>query len=97
MLLFIQGSRKSIIDKYLNKGEHHFRGDKFNVNGCVLCFTVRSVQPLEGSLNVLVVEKRIMEEAAKLILVLTEEHAHFVPIISKSPVPKENFEIEVNV
>lgn len=37
------------------------------------------------------------EEAAKLIIVLTEGHVHFVPILSKFPVPKENFQIEVNL
>jgi hypothetical protein len=66
MLLFIQGSRRSIIDKYLNKGVHHFRGDKFNVNWCVLSFTVRSVQPSEDSLNVLEVDKRIMGRSCKI-------------------------------
>jgi len=38
-----------------------------------------------------------LEEATKLILVLTERHVHFVPIISKSPMPKEYFEIEVSM
>jgi len=39
----------------------------------------------------------LLEEAAILILVLTEGHVHSVPIISKSPVPKEYFEKEANI